>query len=234
MTSRLVPRTASALVLLLGPLCAGCTPDAGSPGVAAASTAPAPAAGVPASAAGSSAVPLPETAAGLEALLVAEVPSGLPRIPDDELDPPAGEKTIDDVAGYAEDAADQRSVLEDYGYRHGWERFWRSDEALTSVFVDQFAEPAGAVSYADDLVRNDADYYGGVPQPSPDGLPEGCSTMTVEEPDPHLGLSGPAAFTWCPHGVFSVSVAATAGTADAARHEALAVTLEQLGRLPRG
>ena len=185
-------------------------------------------------AAGSSASALPETAAALEALLVTEVPSGLPRVPDGELDPPAGEKTIDDVAGYAEDAADQRSVLEDYGYRHGWERFWRSDAALTSVFVDQFAEPSGAVSYADDLVRNDAEYYGGVPGPSPDGLPEECALMTVAEPDPHLGLTGPAAFSWCPHGVFTVSVAAAAGTAEAAEEEALAVTLDQLGRLPRG
>jgi hypothetical protein len=213
-----LPRLA-ALLVLAGAGCTGCTTTV---------------AGQASPAAGAIGTPLPETAAAFEALLVTEVPSGLPRVPDGELAPPAGEKTIDDVAGYAEDAADQRSVLEDYGYRHGWERFWRSDEALTSVFVDQFAAPSGAVSYADDLVRNDAEYYGGVPHPSPDGLPEECALMTVEEPDPHLGLPGPAAFSWCPHGVFSVSVAATAGTADAARAEALAVTLEQLGRLPRG
>jgi hypothetical protein len=215
-------RRLAALLVLAGVGCTGCTSTvAGQASPATGAT-------------GATGTPLPETAAALEALLVTEVPSGLPRVPDGELQPPAGEKTIDDVAGYAEDAADQRSVLEDYGYRHGWERFWRSDEALTSVFVDQFAEPSGAVSYADDLVRNDADYYGGVPQPSPDGLPGECSTMTLEEPDPHLGLSGPTAFTWCPHGVFSVSVAATAGTDDAARAEALAVTREQLARLPRG
>ncbi len=213
-----LPRLA-ALLLLAGAGCTGCTSTV---------------AGQASPAAGATGTPLPQTATALEALLVTEVPSGLPRGPDGELAPPAGEKTIDDVAGYAEDAADQRSVLEDYGYRHGWERFWRSDEALTSVFVDQFAGPSGAAAYADDLVRNDAEYYGGVPQRSPDGLPEGCALMTVEEPDPHLGLSGPAAFAWCPHGVFSVSVAAAAGTADAARVEALAVTLEQLGRLPRG
>jgi hypothetical protein len=215
------------LLLAAGTACSGCSstvPGEGRPAAGASAD----------SSAGSSAAALPETAAGLAALLVTEVPSGLPRVPDDRLDPPAGEKTIDDVAGYAVDAADQRSVLEDYGYRHGWERFWRSDEALTSVFVDQFADPSGAWSYADDLVRNDAEYYGGVPAPSPDGLPEGCALMTLDEPDPHLGLTGPAAFSWCPHGVFTVSVAAAADTAEAAEEEALAVTLDQLGRLPRG
>jgi hypothetical protein len=185
-------------------------------------------------AAGSSGSDLPGSPSALEALVVTEVPSGLPRVPDDELDPPAGEKTIDDVAGYAEDAADQRSVLTDYGYQYGWERFWRGDEALTSVFIDQFDQPMGATAYADDLVRNDSEYYGGVPDAGPAGLPGGCSGMTVDEPDPRLGFSGPAAFSWCPHGVFTVSVAASAGTPEAARAEVEAVTLEQLGRLPRG
>jgi hypothetical protein len=219
-----------ALLVVAGAGCSGCTSAV--PGQAR----PAGSAGDPStgSAAGSSAAPLPETAAGLEALLVAEVPSGLPRVPDDELDPPAGEKTIDDVAGYAEDAEDQRWVLEDYGYRYGWERFWRSDDALTSVFVDQFSGSGGARAYADDLVRNDAEYYGGVPDNDPAGLPEGCSTMALDEPDRHLGLSGPAAFAWCGHGVFTVSVAASAETPEAARAEVEAVTLEQLLRLPRG
>jgi hypothetical protein len=185
-------------------------------------------------AAGPAGSALPETSAALEALLVTEVPSGLPRVPDGELDPPAGEKTIDDVAGYAVDAADQRSVLQDYGYRYGWERFWRGDEALTTVFVDQFAGSMGARSYADDLVRNDAEYYGGVPDSSPAGLPEGCAVMAVDEPDPRLGLDGPSAFSWCPHGVFTVSVAAAADSPEAALAEVEAVTLEQLARLPRG
>ena len=209
----------AALVVLAGAGCPGCTSTV---------------AGQAHPAAGSSATALPETAAALEALLVTEVPSGLPRVPDQELDPPAGEKTVDDVAGYADDAADQRSVLQDYGYRYGWERFWRTDTALTSVFVDQFTGTMGAGSYAADLVGNDAEYYGGVPDTSPAELPPGCALMTVDEPDPRLGLTGPAAFSWCPHGVFTVSVAAAAATPEAARAEVEAVTREQLGRLPRG
>ncbi|GAB3361465.1 hypothetical protein [Modestobacter lapidis] len=209
----------AALLMLAGVGCAGCS------STVAGQASPAGGAGVAA---------LPETPAALEALLVREVPSGLPRVPDDELDPPAGEKSIDDVAGYAEDAADQRRVLADYGYRYGWERFWRAGNALTSVFVDQFSGSMGATSYADDLVRNDAEYYGGVPDLDPAGLPRGCAGMVVEEPDPHLGLAGPAAFSWCPHGVFTVSVAAAADTPEAARAEVAAVTAEQLARLPRG
>ncbi len=207
------------LLVLAGGACAGCT-----------STEP----GHVRPAARSSAPALPETAAGLEALLVTEVPSGLPRVPDGELDPPAGEKTVDDVAGYADDAAEQRAVLEEYGYRHGWERFWRSEDALTTVFVDQFAGSMGAAAYADDLARNDAEYYGGVPDADPDGLPEGCTLMTVDHPAPHLGLSGPAAFSWCEHGPFTVAVAAAAGSPPAARSEVEAVTVEQLRRLPPG
>jgi len=217
-----VTRSLTALVALLvlaGTACTGCTSTVD---------------GHARPAAGPTATALPETAAELEALLVTDVPSGLPRVPDDELQPPAGEKTIDDVAGYAEDAADQEGVLQDYGYRHGWERFWRGDEALTTVFVDQFDGPMGATSYADDLVRNDAEYYGGVPDDGPGALPEGCARMSVDEPDPALGLAGPAAFSWCPHGVFTVAVAAVAGTPEAARAEVEAVTLVQLGRLPRG
>lgn len=209
----------AALLVLAGVACPGCTATV---------------AGHAQPAGGSAGPPLPETSAALEALLVTDVPSGLPRVPDDELDPPAGEKSIDDVAGYAVDAADQRSVLEDYGYRFGWERFWRGDEALTSVFVDQFTGSMGATSYADDLVRNDAEYYGGEPEADPGGLPEGCAVMAVDEPDPRLGLGGPSAFSWCPHGVFTVSVAAAATSPEAARAEVEAVTREQLARLPRG
>ena len=29
-----------------------------------------------------------------------------------------------DIAGYARDPARERAVLAEYGYRHGWERFW--------------------------------------------------------------------------------------------------------------
>ncbi len=203
---------------LLGLACAGCTSTVS---------------GRAQPATGSATTALPETPAALEGLLVTEVPSGLPRVPDDELQPPAGEKTIRDVAGYAEDAAAQEDVLQEYGYLHGWERFWRGDEALTTVFVDQFSGPMGATSYADDLVRNDAEYYGGEPTAAADGLPEGCAEMTVADPDPSLGLAGPAAFSWCPHGVFTVSVAAVAATPEAARAEVEAVTLDQLDRLPR-
>jgi hypothetical protein len=58
--------------------------------------------------------------------------------------------------------------------------------------------------------------------------------LAVDEPAPHLGLTGPTAFSWCPHGVFSVAVAATADSPEAARTEVEAVTLAQLDRLPRG
>ena len=44
----------------------------------------------------------------LGALVVTEVPSGLPRLPDDELDPPAGAKRVDDVADYSDDPARER------------------------------------------------------------------------------------------------------------------------------
>ena len=214
------PRPPLAVLLVLaGAAAAGCTSTV---------------AGHAEPAAGTAGAELPGDSAALAALLVSEVPSGLPLVPDHELQPPAGEKTIDDVAGYAVDAGDQRGVLEDYGYRWGWERFWRGDEALTSVFVDQFAGSMGATAYADDLVRNDAEYYGGRPDDAPPGLPEGCALMTVDEPDPRLGLGGPAAFSWCPHGVFTVAVAAAAGSPAAARAEVEAVTLEQLARLPRG
>ena len=47
-----------------------------------------------------------------------------PGCADDELDPPAGAKRVEDIAGYSDDPAREREVLEDYGYRYGWERFW--------------------------------------------------------------------------------------------------------------
>jgi hypothetical protein len=216
-TSRLL-RTVGAPLLLLTPFCAGCSsPEAPA---AAPSSAASPSAG------------LPTTAAELEALVIDEVPSGLPPVPDDELDPPAGEKTIDDVARYGDDAVEQRQVLTDYGYQRGWERFWRAGTDLTSVFVDQFSDAEGAGSYAEDLARNDAEYYDGLLDSAPADLPADCVLMARDEPAPEQGFAGPAAFAWCASGVFTVSVAAVAATPAAARAELTAVTAEQLDRLP--
>ncbi len=171
----------------------------------------------------------------LEPLVVDEVPSGLPRVPDGSLDPPAGAKSVADVAGYSDDPMRERSVLEDYGYRHGWERFWGAgtgEGPQTGVFVDQFTAPEGAASYAEDLARNDAEHYGGLlSQGSPD-LPDGCRRLVVDDPDPDDGLWGPAAFAWCTLGPFSVAVSAVAGSLDSATREIGAVAREQLDRLP--
>jgi hypothetical protein len=220
-SSRLLPRAGAALLVLLAPLCSGCgAEEAPAAARVAASTSPA----------ASSAVP--STPAELESLLVAEVPSGLPLVPDAELDPPAGEKTIDDVARYGDDADRQRQVLEDYGYLRGWERFWRSGNALTSVFIDQFRDNDGAAAYAEDLARNDAEYYGGVLDRAPGDLPEDCVLMVRDDPAPQHGLTGPAAFAWCASGVFTVAVAAVGGSPAEARAELTAVTIRQLDRLP--
>jgi hypothetical protein len=170
----------------------------------------------------------------LERLIVTEVPSGLPRVPDDALSPPAGEKWVADVAAYAPDAAHERDVLEGYGFRFGWERFWGAGDGsgpVTSVFVYQFTERAGASAYARDLAGNDAETYRGMLREDPSGLPGGCRLVTVDEPE---GLPGPAASAWCGHGVFSVAVTAVADSPDAARHEVAAVLHEQLALLPRG
>ena len=212
-----LPGRAATLLLLLAPACAGCASSE-------AETAPP----------SSTVAAVPTSAAGLEELLVDDVPSGLPRVPDDELDPPAGEKTIDDVARYGQDADRQQQVLEDYGYTRGWERFWRSGDALTSVFLDQFADAGGALAYADDLARNDAEYYGGELDRSPEGLPEGCVRLMRQEPAPERGMAGPAAFAWCSDGGFTVSVAAVAASAGEARAEVEAVMAHQLERLPPG
>jgi hypothetical protein len=216
-TDRLVPAVASAL-LLLSPLCTGCAAEDPPSDQSAASS--------------SHAVALPSSAAELEELLVTDVPSGLPRVPDDELDPPAGEKTIDDVARYGKDAAEQRAVLTDYGYQRGWERFWRSGDLLTTVFLDQFGNADGAGSYADDLAYNDAAYYDGEVDSAPTDLPGGCVLMARDQPSPEQGFAGPAAFAWCASGVFTVSVAAVAASPAEARAELTAVTTEQLARLP--
>jgi hypothetical protein len=219
-TSRLLRRAAVAVALLAAAGSTGCTADGAASGPEAAAPSPSPTAA------------LPTSAAELEALLVDQVPSGLPPVPDDGMDPPAGEKTVDDVARYGDDAAEQRAVLTDYGYQRGWERFWRAGEAQTSVFLDQFDRPEGAGSYAEDLARNDAEYYGGMLDSAPADLPVGCVTMARDDPGHAHGLAGPAVFAWCSAGVFTVSVAAVAPTADAAHAEVTAVTVAQLDRLP--
>ena len=180
------------------------------------------------------AVAHPGTPDELEQLVVDDVPSALPRLPDEELRPPAGAKRVEDVASYSDDPAREREVLEDYGYRQGWERFWGEDDGLvTGVFVDQFRSRAGAGSYAEDLARNDAERYRGRLQEQPPGLPGGCRLLTVEDPAP-VGLAGPAAFAWCGRGPFSVAVTAVAGDPEAAAEEVRAVLADQLGRLPPG
>jgi hypothetical protein len=176
---------------------------------------------------------LPRTPAELEALLVDTVPSGLPRLPDAVVRPPAGAKSVDDVAAYAADPGRERAVLRRYGYRFGWERFWGvEDGALTSVFLHQLRSRAGAAAYARDLAANDADYYRGVLADHPGDLPGGCWLLTVEDPAPGTGLDGPAAISWCAHGAFSVSVTAVADSVETARAEVGELLPEQLDRLP--
>jgi hypothetical protein len=178
---------------------------------------------------------LPTSAEELEPLIVTGLPSGLLRLPDEELTPPAGAKRVEDVAGYAEDPVRERDILEDYGYRFGWERFWGNGTApMTGVFVDQFDTRAGAGAYAADLAHNDADHYDGELDEQPHDLPGGCRLLTVEDPRPDSGLTGPAALAWCGHGVFSVGVTAVAASVDFAEDEVRAVMAEQLERLPPG
>ncbi|SDO24544.1 hypothetical protein SAMN05660199_01626 [Klenkia soli] len=177
---------------------------------------------------------LPGDVEALGELVLTDVPSGLPLVPDDELEPPAGPKTLDDVAGYSDDVEREEQVLTDYGYRWGWERFWRDDGGLTSVFVDQFESADGAESYAADLARNDTDLYGGNPDRSPDGLPDGCSTLAVDDPAEESGLTAPTVFAWCAHGPFAVAVAVVGDSSDTALAEVDQLVDEQLDRLPRG
>lgn len=179
--------------------------------------------------------PGPAAPEELEPLVVDEVPSGLPRLPDEAIEPPAGAKRGQDIAGYSDDPARERAVLEDYGYRHGWERFWGEGTGQgpqTGVFVDQFEQPDGAVAYAEDLARNDAEHYGGLLSEGSPELPDGCRRLVVDEPLPEEGLSSPAAFAWCTRGTFSVSVSSVAGSLDAATDEVAAVVADQLDRLP--
>jgi hypothetical protein len=176
---------------------------------------------------------VPSSVADLGALVVTAVRSGLPRLPDRELEPPAGAKRVEDVAGYSDDPAHERSVLEHYGYRFGWERFWGTGtEPMTGVFVDQFRDRAGADAYAGDLARNDARVYSGMLREDPPHLPGGCRSLTVQTAEPDVGLPGPSAFAWCVHGVFSVTVTAVADTVEGAGAEVRAVMVAQLRRLP--
>ena len=166
-------------------------------------------------------------------LIVTEVPSGLPRMPDEDLTPPAGRKRVEDIAGYARDPARERAVLADYGYRYGWERFWGTESGpVTGVFVDRFDTRAGAGAYAEDLARNDAEHYRGMLRETPADLPRTCRSLTLDDPEPGLGLDGPAAFAWCVRGVFSVSASAVTDSVDAAEEEVHAVLEAQLELLP--
>jgi hypothetical protein len=171
----------------------------------------------------------------LEELIVTEVPSGLPRLADAELNPPAGAKRVDDIAAYSDDPSRELEVLDDYGYRYGWERFWGTASGpVTGVFVDQFESRAGAGSYAEDLAHNDAERYRGMLRDDAPDLPGGCRLLNVDEEEPDTELNGPAAFAWCGHGVFSVSVSSIADSVDAAEAEVRAVLADQLDRLPPG
>jgi hypothetical protein len=181
---------------------------------------------------GSPVATVPGSPAELAPLIVTDVPSGLPRLPDAELDPPAGAKRLEDVAAYASDAPSQREVLRADGYRFGWERFWgvRSGP-MTGLFVDEFTGGDGAARYSADLAENEQRRYGGTLGLHPASLPTGCRVLTVPAGSA-ARMGGPASFVWCPHGVFSVSVSAVAGSAPAADREMRAVLARQLDRLP--
>jgi hypothetical protein len=168
----------------------------------------------------------------LEALIVPDVPSGLPRVPDDALSPPAGEKWAADVAAYSRDPEHEREVLAGYGFRFGWERFWGAGDGsgpVTSVFVYQFTDRAGADGYTRDLAGNDAEVHRGMLREDPSGLPGGCRLVTADAPH---RLPGPMASAWCGHGVFGVGVTSVADAPSAAAHEATAVLRAQLALLP--
>jgi hypothetical protein len=180
-----------------------------------------------------SAAATPGSAEALSDLVVTDVPSGLPRLPDDQLQPPAGAKSVDDIADYSDDPPREHDVLEEYGYRFGWERFWGTGSGpMTGVFVDQFDARAGAGAYARDLARNDAEHYDAVVHENPPHLPGGCRMLTVDDADAQASLGGPAALAWCGHGSFSVSVTAVAGSLGAAEEEVRSVVAAQLRRLP--
>jgi hypothetical protein len=176
-----------------------------------------------------------DSPAELEALIVSDVASGMPRLADDELDPPAGAKQVDDIAGYSDDPVREREVLEDYGYRFGWERFWGSGGGsgpMTEVFVDQFGRRVGAAAYAADRAHNYAERFSGVLMENPPDLPGGCWLLTVEDAVPEAQLSGPTALASCGHGAFSIAVTAMADSVAAAQDEVRAVLMAQLAELP--
>lgn len=185
---------------------------------------------------GASAAPAaatPATPQELEELVVPDVPSGLPRVPDAHLSPPAGEKWVEDVAGYAEDAAREREVLDDYGYRFGWERYWGSGSGpLTTVSTHQFHTPDGAAAFTGDVAAQHARVYGGLLRQDPPDLPAGCRLLHLAKGAQDAGVASPAAFAWCAQGVFSVAVIAVAGSGESATGEVRAVVVAQLDRLP--
>jgi hypothetical protein len=169
----------------------------------------------------------------LEALVLPEVPSSLPRVPDDALSPPAGEKLLEDVAGYAEDAVREREVLGDYGYRFGWERYWGSGAGpLTTVAVHQFETTDGAAAFTADLAAHEAEVYGGLLREDPPDLPPGCRLLQLDEGAPAAGMAAPAAFAWCARGAFSLAVTAVSGSVESATEEVWGVVAAQLERLP--
>ena len=175
----------------------------------------------------------PATPQQLEALVVSEVPSGLPRVPDDALSPPAGEKLVEDVAGYAQDAAREREVLDDYGYRFGWERYWGSGSGpLTTVAAHQFETTDGAAAFTADLAAHEAEVYGGLLREDPPDLPPGCRLLQLDQGAPTAGMAAPAVFAWCARGVFSLTVTAVSGSVRTATEEVRAVVAAQLERLP--
>jgi hypothetical protein len=175
----------------------------------------------------------PGSADALGRLVVTDVPSGLPRLPDDQVEPRAGAKSVADIAGYSDDPEHERDVLTRYGYRFGWERFWGTGSGpMTGVFVDQFDSRAGAGAYAEDLARNDAEQYHAVVHENPPELPGGCRMLTVDDAAAQGALGGPAALAWCGHGPFSVSVTSVAGSLESAEAEVRAVVTAQLDLLP--
>ncbi|MGR6965623.1 hypothetical protein ACU610_14265 [Geodermatophilus sp. URMC 61] len=175
----------------------------------------------------------PGTPQELEALVIPEVASGLPRVPDDALSPPAGEKLVEDVARYAADAAREREVLDDYGYRFGWERYWGSGSGpLTTVAAHQFETTDGAAAFTADLAAHEAEVYGGLLREDPPDLPAGCRLLQLDEGAPAAGVAAPAALAWCARGTFSLAVTAVSGSVESATEEVRAVVAAQLERLP--
>jgi hypothetical protein len=154
-------------------------------------------------------------------------------VPDDALSPPAGQKLVEDVAGYARDAVREREVLDDYGYRFGWERYWGAGSGpLTTVAAHQFETTDGAAAFTADLAAHEAEVYGGLLREDPPDLPAGCRLLQLDEGAPAAGVAAPAALAWCARGVFSLTVTAVSGSVESATAEVRAVVAAQLERLP--